>query len=192
MSPRARPGKPRVRLFLALELPEAVRGPLAAWRDEALAGIEELRPVRADYLHVTLVFLGWQYERDAGRIAATAFESLAGLPPVALTPRGLTPVPKRAPRLLALDLEDSGGTAAAVQDAPARALAAARLYEPEKRPFWPHVTLARVKRGRRPPSVPAGRPPVEPFEASVVTLYQSLLQPQGARYEALHRHTLDR
>ena len=81
---RERPGSPRTRLFLALELPEAARSSIAEWRDAALGGNEELRPVRADYLHMTLVFLGWQYERDVERIAETAFEPLAGLPPAGL------------------------------------------------------------------------------------------------------------
>ena len=65
--------------------------------------------MRAEYLHVTLVFLGWQYERDIERIAETAFEPLAGLPPAPLTARELVPVPKRGPRLFALDLDDREG-----------------------------------------------------------------------------------
>jgi 2'-5' RNA ligase len=188
---RPRPGKPRARLFLALELPEEARGPLAAWRDDALGRFEDLRLVRADYLHVTLVFLGWQYERDVDRIAATAFEPLAGLSAPELGAVGLVPLPRRAPRLLALDLDDPSGAASTLQAAASRSLAAERFYEPEKRAFWPHVTLARVKRGRRAPRVDAPAPPAERFTAPVVTLYRSVLQPQGARYEPLHRHTLD-
>jgi RNA 2',3'-cyclic 3'-phosphodiesterase len=185
-----RPGSPRTRLFLALDLPESPRSALAAWRDAALGGHDELRPIPEEYLHVTLVFLGWQYERDIDPIAETAFEPLAGLPPASLEARGLVPVPKRGPRLFALDLDDPGEAATAVQAAAAEALARARYYEPEKRPFWPHVTLARVKRGRRASPVQAPDPPDEPFDASVVTLYRSVLQPQGARYEPLRRHTL--
>jgi 2'-5' RNA ligase len=163
---------------------------IAAWRDGALGGFDELRQVRAEYLHVTLVFLGWQYERDVERIAGTAFDPLAGLRSAQLSAAGLVPVPKRGPRLFALDLADPSGAASAMQDAAARALSSARFYAPEKRPFWPHVTLARLKRGRRAPRVEAPDPPAEPFEAAIVTLYRSVLQPQGARYEPLHRHTL--
>jgi 2'-5' RNA ligase len=187
---KERPGSPRTRLFLALDLPEAARSALAAWRDGALGAHDELRPIPEEYLHVTLVFLGWQYERDIDRIAAMAFEPLAELSAASLVARGLVPVPKRGPRLFALDLEDSAEAATGVQAAAAEALTAAGHYEPEKRPFWPHVTLARVKRGRRAPRVEASDPPSEPFDASVVTLYRSVLQPQGARYEALRRHTL--
>ena len=71
-------------------------------------------------------------------------------------------------------------------------LAAARLYRPEKRPFWPHITFARVKRGeRRAPPVEAQGLPSAPFDAAEVTLYRSHLSPRGARYEALERLRLD-
>ena len=187
---RQRPGKPRARLFLALELPGPARRAIAAWRDEALGAHEELRPIPEEYLHAPLVFLGWQYERDIERIAALAFEPLAGLPPPELAAVGMVPVPKRGPRLFALDLDDPSAAAAALQAAAARTLADAGFYEPERRPFWPHVTLARVKRGRRVRALDAPDPPGEPFQARVVTLYRSVLRPQGARYEPLERHTL--
>ena len=65
------------------------------------------------------------------------------------------------------------------------------MFEPERRPFWPHVTLARVKRGwRAPPLARTEPPPAEPTEASEVTLYRSTLRPQGALYEPLARTTL--
>lgn len=159
-----------------------------AWRDEALAARRDLRPVAVEALHVTLVFLGYLPEKEIARTASTAFGALDGLAAARLSARGVRPVPPRDPRLFALDLEDEDERAAAVQAAAADALASARLYKPEKRPFWPHVTLARVKRGeRRAPPLDAGEPPGEPFEAADVTLYRSHLSPRGARYEALER-----
>ena len=67
------------------------------------------------------------------------------------------------------------------------ALEAGRWYRPEKRPFWPHITLARVKRGeRRVPPLPGDPPaPAEPFAGEQLTLYRSTLRPQGALYEPL-------
>jgi 2'-5' RNA ligase len=50
---------PRARLFLALDLPEPARAAIAAWRDELVSERADLRPVRPEALHVTLVFLGW-------------------------------------------------------------------------------------------------------------------------------------
>jgi 2'-5' RNA ligase len=65
------------------------------------------------------------------------------------------------------------------------------VYEPERRPFWPHVTLARVRgagRGGGPRVEPiALAPPEATFDARQVTLYRSHLSPRGARYEPLER-----
>jgi RNA 2',3'-cyclic 3'-phosphodiesterase len=169
-------------MFVALDLPASARSALAGWRDSL---VEEA-------LHVTLVFLGWQDEQAAPAIAEAAF----GAVPVAETPRlrpaEVRPLPPHDPRLFALDLDDTDDRARAVQGAVSNALEAGRWYRPEKRPFWPHVTLARVKRGeRRVPPLPGEPvPPAAPFEARELTLYRSTLRPQGALYEALARTTL--
>ena len=180
---------PRARLFLALDLPEAARASIASWREQLLADRGDLRPVRPEALHVTLVFLGWQDESAAPRIAKAAFQALPAVPAARLTPSGVRSLPPRNPRLFALDLEDEGSRATALQAAASAALEAGGWYRPEKRPFWPHLTLARVKRGeRRVPPLPAEPPPPrQPFEAPVVTLYRSTLRPQGALYEPLAR-----
>jgi 2'-5' RNA ligase len=175
---------------VALDLPLVARDALVAWREEALAGRDDLRALPPEALHVTLAFLGYQPEKEIGRIAETAFVAIEGLSAPRLAAAGVKPIPPRRPRLFALDLEDDGGGAVALQAAVAGALAAARFYRPEKRPFWPHVTLARVKSGRRAPPLEAPPPPVGRFEAAKVTLYRSTLRPQGARYDALARVTL--
>ena len=176
-------------MFLALDLPEDARDELVRWRDALLASREDVRPVRPEALHVTLVFLGWQDESAADRIAEAAFGALPGGPPPRLAATEVRPVPPRNARLFALDLENEDGRATALQGAMSDALEAGGWYRPEKRPFWPHITLARVKRGERrvppPPDEPA--PPGEPFEAGVLTLYRSTLRPQGALYEPLAR-----
>jgi RNA 2',3'-cyclic 3'-phosphodiesterase len=189
---KAAPRGPRARMFVALDLPSGARSALAAWRDELVDGRGDLRPVRSEALHVTLVFLGWQAEKEAGAIASAAFEACSGLAAPRLQAGAVRPIPPRAARLFALDLEDEEGRAGAVHMAMSDALEAGRWYQPEKRPFWPHLTLARVKRGeRRPPPLPdMPAPPAEPFEASELTLYRSTLRPQGAQYDPLARATL--
>ncbi len=180
-------------MFVALDLPDGPRAALAAWRDELIEGRGDLRPVRADALHVTLVFLGWQDDSAAERLAEAAFAATSGsVGPPALRAADLRALPPRAPRLFALALDDEDGRAEALQGAVSDALAAGGWYRPEKRPFWPHLTLARVKRGeRRVRSLPAApAPPSEPFVATSLTLYRSTLRPQGALYEALARMTL--
>ena len=174
-------------MFVALDLPEPARAELAAWRDKLIEGREDVRPVRAEALHVTLAFLGWRDEADAERIAHAAFGAAAGRPAPVLTPGEVKPVPPRAPRLFALDLADGEGRCLELQRAVSESLAAERVYKPEKRPFWPHVTLARVKRGAHAKPLPGRAPPGEPLEAAELTLYRSTLRSQGALYEPLAR-----
>ncbi|MGI8805353.1 MAG: RNA 2',3'-cyclic phosphodiesterase [Thermoleophilaceae bacterium] len=180
-------GTERARLFVALDLPEPTRASIAAWRDRTIAGRDELRPVAAASLHVTLCFLGWRPESEAPAIAEAALGACAGLQAPLLRPRALAPVPPRRPRLFALDLDDAGGAAGAVQAAISDSLEAAGFYEPESRPFWPHLTVARVRRGARAAPLEAGPPPGEPFTAADLTLYRSTLRPRGALYEPLAR-----
>jgi RNA 2',3'-cyclic 3'-phosphodiesterase len=184
---KERLGSPRVRLFVALELPGEVVDALGGWSREALGRVPELRVVRAESLHVTLVFLGYQAERDVERIAEVSFAG--GVEEFRLAPQGVLPVPRGRPRLFALDLDDPGEAVVRWQGALSDRLEAARFYEPEKRPFWPHVTLGRVKRGARVrrdlalPELPEALR--EPFTASRVTLFRSTLKPSGAVYEPL-------
>jgi RNA 2',3'-cyclic 3'-phosphodiesterase len=174
-------------MFVALDLPIAARSALAEWRDALVDGRDDLRPVAPEALHVTLVFLGWQDEAAAEAIGAAAFASADPAP--VLQPAGVRPLPPRNPRLFALDLRDEDGRASALQAGVSNALEAGGWYRPEKRPFWPHITLARVKRGRRrvPPLPDAPAPPASAFPASELTLYRSTLRPQGALYEPLAR-----
>ena len=175
-------------MFVALDLPESTRDGLATWRDRLVEGRRDMRPVAPTALHVTLVFLGWQDESAAERIGAAAFGAAPESAPPRLAAVGVRPLPPRDPRLFALDLEDEGKRASALHTAVSGALEAGGWYRPEKRPFWPHVTLARVKRGvRRASPLPEEPPPGEPFEARQLTLYRSTLRPQGALYEPLAR-----
>jgi 2'-5' RNA ligase len=173
-----------VRLFVALDLPTAVRGQLAAWRDGLVAGREDLRPVAEQALHVTLAFLGYRAEKEAVAIAEAMSSAASGDAP-RLVPGDVEPIPPRRPRLFALDLEDPDGACGRLQQAVSDALEAGRFYTPEKRPFWPHITLARVKRNQRAEPLPPDPPPLAPFRADQLTLYRSTLRPQGAQYDAL-------
>ena len=168
---------------MALDLPEGVRAELAAWRDRLVAGRDDLRPVAEEALHVTLAFLGYRAEQEAAAIAE-AITSAAGEAPL-LGPGEVMPIPPRRPRLFALDLDDPDGVCVQLQQRVSDALEAGRFYKPEKRPFWPHVTLARVKRNLRAEPLPGDPPPLESFKAPQLTLYRSTLRPQGAQYDAL-------
>lgn len=181
---------PRARLFVALDLPDRIRAGIEAWEREELTD-PALRPVRLEALHVTLVFLGYRAEKEIPRLAEIVEATAAPSPQLELGGPVAKPSPKRA-RLFALPV-DSPGTVE-LQAELERELVAARFYEPEKRPFWPHVTVARVRPQSRGSKWPArvSKPPgglpqelLQPFSGVRVTLYRSELQPQGAQYTPL-------
>jgi 2'-5' RNA ligase len=188
---RERLKSPRLRLFLAVDLPKPVLDALVAWREQQLGGIQGARLLPPESLHVTLVFLGYQYERDVERIASLCFDAELLPGPFELRPTEITGIPPRRPRLYALGLDDAAGALSAWQSSLSDALHEARLYEPEKRPFWAHVTLARGKRDR--PLAPLEEPLVppprlrEPFSPPRATLYRSTLTPRGAVYDPIAR-----
>jgi 2'-5' RNA ligase len=182
---------PRARLFVALDLPDRVRDGLAAWQRVALEPLPMLRPLRPEALHVTLAFLGYHDEKRIPGLAEVLERTGGGAPTLRFRPDPV-PVPERRPRLFAA-AADSEATVA-LQGSVEEALVAEGLYEPEKRSFWPHVTLARVRperRGSRKPArvdVPPRSLPqdlLEPFESVRLTAYRSILRPQGAEYVPL-------
>ena len=181
---------PRARLFVALDLPEGVRGGLEAW-SEAELGDPALRPVKPEALHITLAFLGYRPEKEIDRIAAIVRESVEPAPWVELLDPEPRPSRGRA-RLFTLPAVSPGTEL--LQAGLQGRLVEKHFYEPEKRPFWPHVTVARVRpeaRGSRRPAVVSEPPPPlpgalkEPFLGVRMTLYRSELQPTGARYVPL-------
>lgn len=181
---------PRVRLFVALDLPEAVQRRIGEWGRQAL-GDPALRPVRAEYLHITLAFLGFRPEKEVEEIAGVVQESGGPAPLVEL----LDPVAKPSlPRARVFALPAVSPGAELLQSGLQEGLVEGGFYKPEKRPFWPHVTIARVRpegRGSRRPA-PVSDPPrelplglQEAFLGVRLTLYRSELQPSGARYVPL-------
>ncbi len=187
---RERPKSPRARLFVALDLPRELREGVATWGREALAD-PALRPVAPESLHITLAFLGHRPEKEVEPIAAVVREGAGPAPWVELRDPEQRP-PRGRARVYALPALSPG--AEALQAGISRGLEEAGFYTPEKRPFWPHVTVARVRpeaRGSRRPAVvsePPGKLPERLSEARIcrrMTLYRSELKPSGAKYVPL-------
>lgn len=174
-----------LRLFVALELPEAVRATLAA----VPLDTDVWRPVGPESLHVTLAFLGARPEEDVEAIASV-IAAEAGSPAPRLALAGALLLPPRRARVLAIALEDPDGTLAGLQARVSAALAAAGVYTPEARPFRAHVTVARLRPRARPPREARAAVDGAPFTAPQLTLYRSLLHPKGARYERVTRAML--
>jgi 2'-5' RNA ligase len=181
---------PRARLFVALDLPKEVRAGIEKWGDRALAD-PALRRIAPESLHITLAFLSWRPLKEVDRIAEVVRESVGPAPLIELQDPESRP-PRGRPRLFALPALSPGTEM--LQAGLQERLVEGRFYEPEKRPFWPHVTVARVRpeaRGSKRPAVvsaPPGKLPPSLSEAFLgvrLTLYRSELQLTGARYVPL-------
>jgi 2'-5' RNA ligase len=174
----------RLRLFAALELPAEATAALEDFRDRA-AEPALWRPVAADSLHVTLAFLGATDPALVEPLGA-GLEAVAG-PAPRLRLAGALLLPPRRARVLCAALDDPDTELAALQARLSEALAATGAYAPEARPFRPHVTVARLRRGLAAPRVVDELPEPIEFHGDALTLFASRLSPSGSRYQPLAR-----
>lgn len=168
-----------MRLFVAVELPDAVREGLS----RLCADVPGARWVEPEQMHLTLRFIG---EVD-GLVEREVVDALARVraEPFSVSLSGVGHFPPRGlPRVLWAGVERSEALAA-LHDRVERALQRAGL-EPERRRFFPHVTLARL---RGTPARAVGsflvahglyRSPA--FAVDVFHLYSSRLTPKRAVY----------
>jgi RNA 2',3'-cyclic 3'-phosphodiesterase len=167
-------GDERIRLFLGYRLPDDVVEALGQWQARHLRG----RVVPAENLHVTLAFLG---HRPATELPAI-LDVLSGAAGDSATPVFDVAGYRETRSVGMLTLRDETGAAAGLAERLHAELAALGLYEPERRPWLPHVTVLRFReRPRLRPDVPQ----LAPFAPSGAAAYLSRLHPSGARYEVL-------
>lgn len=186
-----------------------MREQLAAWAAMLAAAERSLRPVRVESLHVTLCFLGnrplCEVDTIGSACAAGVASRAAPGPALSLATAAALGLPPRRPRLIAVRIDDRGGGLTRLEAAVSQALVEVGVLQPERRPFLPHVTVARVRRGAHLRSMPdaslrggsdaslrGGFDALAPcdFVADTVTLYRSHPGPGGSVYEPLHSAVL--
>ncbi len=179
----------RARLFVALELPNALRERLARWARAIAAepgALPTLRVLEPGSLHLTLCFLG---SRPVAEIDALGAALERGVQPVGELALG-APIllPPRRPRSLAVSVGDPQDTLSMLHHSLIGVLSEASGWEPDRRRLRPHVTVARMRSDARTSApLPAlGVPtPQLAFNVRTLALFRSTLDPQGARYERL-------
>jgi RNA 2',3'-cyclic 3'-phosphodiesterase len=177
-------GDERLRLFLALELPEPVAAELRAWGENHL-----VRGRRVDSFHVTLAFLGSRPAAELAAIVGALRESAAECAPFTLET-----VRYRETRSVGmLVLDDPAGEAGRLAERLHTRLEQLGVYERERRPWLPHVTVLRFAaarsrertRGRERPRLSPAVPQIGPFAPSGAAAFLSRLRRSGAQYEVL-------
>ncbi len=170
----------RLRLFLALLLPETALDVLAGWQAEHIG---EGRRVPRENLHVTLAFLGARPAPELPSILDALRKACRGVGRIAFTASGWRET--RSVGMVVLhDVDDAAAGLARRLHAGLEELG---VYRPEPRPWLPHVTVVRFReRPRLDPPLPA----MGTFVPSDAAAYLSRLHPTGARYEVLERVSL--
>jgi 2'-5' RNA ligase len=187
----------KIRAFIAVPATDEVR---------ALIGqIEgELKPVGADVkwvepgnVHITLKFLGNIDPDQVNGLCQALSDALRGSASfdVLVEGTGTFPSGRRAPRVVWIGLTD--GKEGLIDLAGKVEGACSSLgFEQEDRPFKPHLTIGRVRRGSaylRDLSDRVGRVEFNPLKLRVdrVNLVKSKLSPQGPTYTVLESSALE-
>lgn len=189
-----------VRAFVAVELSEEVRenaGRIADQLQQAGQGVKWVAP---ENMHLTLKFLGNVPEELLPRVSDALTDSTRNFGPIELTVGGVGSFPpKGKPRVIWLGV--SGQTKRLTQVAGLIDTALETVgFTPENRPYSAHLTLGRIKGGRKKKGggdtnwrliLPdyAGVE-VGDLTVSEVVLFKSDLTPEGPIYTALERFGL--
>jgi 2'-5' RNA ligase len=179
-----------IRAFVAFEMPEEIRETIRRQQQALKLGLPRARWTRPEGQHLTLKFLGETPRIEIADLANKIFDRVRDLAAVEvrLGGAGFFPNAKR-PRVAWVGGEADGGreVAAAVDAAAVRS-----GFPPERRPWSPHLTQARIDRPWPRTAVEQfldwGRGlELEPFRCPEIVVYQSDLRRGGAVYTALER-----
>ncbi|MGH2730467.1 MAG: RNA 2',3'-cyclic phosphodiesterase [Actinomycetota bacterium] len=180
----------RLRLFVAARVPaehlEEVEDALGGFKQ----GLQGARWVDLPNQHVTLKFLGSTFS-DRLKAVAEVCKLVAGThvaSQASLTDLGAFPSLKRA-RVLWVGLNDPGELLRGLADDLADSFEPLG-YAAEKRPYTPHLTLARFTSPARIEGLLPVLPRLNPFPIDRIELMRSRLARGGARYEVLQSFPL--
>lgn len=184
-----------IRSFIALELSAGVKKALADLQEKLRERIPRARWTRPEGTHLTLKFLG-EIEREKIEAVAAALDQIAAQhPPFKLKLEGLGAFPRLAfPRVIWVGLQHNDQLPL-LQKTIETALEPLG-FEPERRSFHGHLTLARLEGERWSEELrryflelsPISDGKNIPVKSAI--LFRSELKPGGAIYTALHRSPL--
>ena len=185
----AEAGEKRIRAFVALDLDAGMRTRLAELIETLRDRFRGVRWVRPEGIHLTLRFLGYARRETLqaliGPLRGLANECPAG----AATVSGLGTFPEHGRARVFWIGIDVPPSVLLLQQACERAAVAAG-FEPETRPFAPHLTLGRWSEPAPRPALPAtdlGRTSLD-----TLVLYRSQPGPKGSVYAPLETFALPR
>ena len=185
-----------MRVFVAVEISEQVRAQIAERIEFLRHRFPDLRVgwEKPEKLHLTMKFLGEIAPEKLPDLIQAVERATSGFKFFSLEIKNVGAFPPRgAARVLWLGVLDASGNLKEIQ----RRLeleCAAVGFEPEKRDFKPHLTIARLKEPQRARELVklhlATDFPAASFDVPALTVFQSVLQPTGSRYTILFKGNL--
>jgi 2'-5' RNA ligase len=188
-----------VRLFVAVACGADVTQQVAALIQRLRTRVAQLAPAArltwasAERFHLTIRFIG-EVDPETAAAIGTALRAPVALPAFDFTVAGLGVFPARgAARVLWAGVTGGIDGLRNLEREVSGRLAPLGLL-PEKRPYAPHLTLARVRDAaglRFRDLIPGSSDlPLGTAHADAITLFESRLSPKGAAYVALQRTPL--
>lgn len=176
-----------MRLFIAINLPDAEKGRLSKAL-EPLARMDlPVRWVAADSLHITLKFLGEVAENQLVRVRTAMTKAVRGISEFDVTVAGLGAFPSPSkPRIFKVGVAPVSELLQLQQRVEAEC--ALIGFEPEQREYSPHITVGRA-RGRM-DRITTDIDYNATLPVRAVDLMRSHVSPRGARYEVIDRMEL--
>ena len=180
---------PKKRLFIAIALEqkahEAIENILSPLKKQDTNSDLKWMPI--ENIHLTLRFLGDVPETDIKRLIVALTKTIQPLPSFTLTLNRLMHFPPEKQRILGLSVILTDALARLYQQIEKTVTEFG--FEPEPRPFLPHLTLARAR--KKPiPALPDDIHIEQEQKVKKVTLFESKLNKQGSEYHVLRTFSL--
>jgi 2'-5' RNA ligase len=173
-------GRERARLFCGLRLHDETLDALCRWQG---AHIDRGRRVSREQMHVTLAFLGHRPLAELEPILTALRDAAVAAGSIRLVPERF----RETRSVGMLVLSDIGGAATRLADDLQDRLERLGVYERERRPWLPHLTVVRF---RERPRLRPPLPELGEFSPSDAAAYHSVLRSSGAQYVVVESFAL--
>lgn len=178
-----------MRAFIAVEIPGPVKEELKILAEKLARETRGYRFVDPRAVHLTLKFLGDTPPDVFLKIAGIIEAGVAADGPIKLAAAGLGGFPDaRSARVVWVGLAGETGKLKTLASKVDQTMCAVG-FAPERKPFHPHLTIGRAMRSGKPGGVTEaaaahGGFAGAGFEVREITLFESILDPSGARHIA--------
>lgn len=185
-----------VRVFLAIPLPQQLKGAIQTLQKSLRSQIAGVRWVRPENLHLTLHFFGEVEQETLEKIKVSVLSVKSCNRPFTVEVKGLGTFPsRRRPRILWLGLDPEDPLRQLYENC-RQSLQQAGVAT-ESRPYSPHLTIGRLRQSKSGLTdlteldSSTGDAVIGRFSADRLVLFESRLQPGGAEHIPLLTVSLD-